>query len=123
MALSWVSAHEWSEQHTIYTDKELLKPNGKEIEKVKKEVEEETERYNFKQKELDNILNHCKKKLINFCLVNINVKFKMLEVTKDFPEVKSFHYKRLFELARRELELKGYTLSKYGKLWYMCTKG
>ncbi|PKL00048.1 MAG: hypothetical protein CVV56_08005 [Tenericutes bacterium HGW-Tenericutes-1] len=89
----WVGAHEWVENHTMLTDKDLMNPDKSEIEKITKEIEQELNASNMKQRELDNILIHSKDKLISFCIENLNKSFQMFEVTRDFPVVKSYHYK------------------------------
>lgn len=122
MALKWMDAHDWVENHTKATDKDLSIPNNFEIEKIEEEIEHDKKIYNLKQKELDNILMHSKNKLIDHCVGHINKSFKMCDITKDLPEIKPHHYARIYELAKKELCIKGYNLSKNGKSWYICTK-
>lgn len=119
MALKWVDAHDWSENHTKSMDQELMSPSKSQIKKLMREKNNESKEYMAKQKALDDLIIHCKNKLIKYCIDHLNESFKMGEPMNDIPEIKPHHYLRLYKETNAELKYMGYTIEKSGK-FYKC---
>lgn len=118
MSLRWVDAHTWAEKHTIAMDSEMASPSANEI---KKKLEEDNKVINFNDTGINDNLKYLANKMITYCMNHVNQHFMIREVVKDEPEVRGVHYKKIFELAQKDLHKRGYYLEKSGP-WYKCTK-
>jgi len=121
MALTWNCAHNWSENHTKAMDEDLINPPQSVINKLIMEKNNQSKEYILKQRALDDLIIHCKNKLIDYCIDHLNESFKMCEPMKDIPEIKPHHYVRLLTETNNELSLMEYYIEKKERL-YKCIK-